>query len=183
MSVQFFGTWEMIRAAGMISYVLVWLGACAGILYSEKVFVKKRAMLFNIHQSSGWFAFLFAFLHGGLLLVDTYMPYRFSEVMIPFTAQNESVLSGIGTMSLIILFIVLVSSDLMKRISKKLWKAIHLLTIPAFIAMSIHGFLIGTDSLTPVMLSVYMFTIVSFLLLLGYKAMKMLFSKTQHSTA
>ncbi|WP_042349869.1 ferric reductase-like transmembrane domain-containing protein [Bacillus massiliigorillae] len=174
------GTWEMIRAAGIVSYMLFWFGACAGILYSEKVFMKKRAMLFMLHQSSGWFAFLFALLHGGLLLIDTYMPYGFTELLIPFTAKNETTLSGFGTIAFICLFIVLISSDLMRKLSKKVWKAVHLLTIPTFIMMSIHGFFIGADSLTPPMLLVYMFTTVSFLLLIGLKGIKYGFSKSQN---
>lgn len=177
------GTWEMIRAAGIVSYVLFWFGACAGILYSEKIFVKKRALLFMFHQSSGWFAFLFALLHGGLLLIDTYMPYGVTELLIPFTAKNETILSGFGTIALSVLFIVLISSDLMKKLSKKAWKAVHLLTIPTFIVMSIHGFFIGTDSFESPMLVVYMFTNVSFLLLLGFKGMKYGFSKTQNKVA
>lgn len=172
------GTWEMIRAAGIVSYFLFWLSTCAGILYSEKVFVKKRAILLLIHQNCGWFAFLFVMLHGALLIVDNYMPYSVMEIFIPFSANNEPILSGIGTLTFLFYLIILVSSDLLRILSKKVWKWIHILTIPTFVLMLFHSFFIGTDSLTPGMLILYAFTVTIFLFLIAYKGVNYRFHKT-----
>lgn len=139
--------WATTRAAGITCYLLLFLSTAAGILTGLKLFgPKTRAAVLFIHQSSGWFGFLFGALHGTVLLFDQYVGYTASELLIPFTARSHPVLMGIGTLSFYVAFLLIASSDMMKRIGKKTWRAIHFLAFPGFAMGLVHGILLGTDT-------------------------------------
>ena len=58
--------------------------------------------------------------------------------------------SAIGTISFYLFLIVIATSDfLMKKLGRNLWGKIHILVIPAWILMVLHGVFIGTDSNQP----------------------------------
>lgn len=138
----FFNSWNVIRASGLTAYLLLFFSLFFG--FTHRLFKVKYTLLF--HQIAGWFSFLFALLHGILLTIDPYVSYSFTEVFIPFTASYKPFLSGIGTISLFLLFFLLVSSDMMKWLGRKTWRIIHYLSTPAFFIAAIHGVFLGTDT-------------------------------------
>lgn len=139
--------WEMIRSTGLTSYSLLFLSVTAGVMYKGKLSAPKRqAVLLFVHQTAGWLGFLIGLLHGLLLIIDDYLPFSPSEVFIPFTSDYKPFLTGLGTLSLYGMLLLLVSSDAMKKMSRKLWRAIHYLAIPAYLFAFVHGIAIGTDS-------------------------------------
>ncbi|EKN68423.1 ferric reductase-like transmembrane domain-containing protein [Schinkia azotoformans] len=140
-------TWELIRAAGLTSYFLLFVSAACGILFSIKVATHKTNQLLQItHQSAGWISLLFGLFHGLLLYIDTYKPYTLTEIFIPFTTKEETLLNGFGTISLYLLVLLFISGDIMKKIGAKVWRRIHGLALPLVIIASVHGILLGTDA-------------------------------------
>jgi DMSO/TMAO reductase YedYZ heme-binding membrane subunit len=51
--------------------------------------------------------------------------------------------------------VISASFSMKKRIGHGLWRAIHLLSYPGFLALTLHGFFAGTDSGNPGMLLIY----------------------------
>lgn len=142
-----FSTWNVIRSAGITAYFLLFLAVFAGITLRLPVQLRKwKAPILFIHQHAGWLAFLFSIVHGLLLLFDRYLPYTISEVFIPFSAKNEPLLSGLGTVVFYVILIVLLSSDFMMRIGKRVWKYLHMSTYPAFFIALLHGYFQGTSA-------------------------------------
>lgn len=142
-----FSIWEFIRAAGLTSFFLLFVSVCAGLLLSNKVSHSKvNKYLQLVHQSTGWYSLLFGFFHGLLLFINQYEPYTLVEIFIPFMTNEHQILNGIGTLSLYIFILLFLSVDLMKKIGATVWKKIHRLALPAFILVSIHGILLGTDT-------------------------------------
>ncbi|MDG0810792.1 ferric reductase-like transmembrane domain-containing protein [Cohnella rhizosphaerae] len=125
--------WTTTRAAGITCYLLLFVSTGAGILTSLKRFgPKTRAGVLFLHQSAGWFGFLFGALHGAVLLFDKYVGYSPLELLVPFTAHTHPYLTGIGTLSFYISLVLIASSDMMKRLGKKTWRTIHFLAFPGF---------------------------------------------------
>lgn len=142
-----YSTWEWIRSTGITAYLLLFISNVAGLMYKGKIATKTgRPMLLIIHQTAGWFSLLFAFFHVLMLLFDQYISYTLSEIFIPFTANYKTIASGVGTISLYILLFLFISSDVMKKIGRKWWRAIHYLAIPGYLLAFIHGVMIGTDT-------------------------------------
>ncbi|MHA6532104.1 ferric reductase-like transmembrane domain-containing protein [Paenibacillus sp. BAC0078] len=151
--------WTTVRAAGFTSYLLLFVAIIAGLLQGE-AWAKgtRRAQLLLIHQWSGWFGLLFGIVHGLVLTFDKYVGYSFFDIVIPFAAKNEPLWTGLGSLSFYMLLAIMASSDLMRKISKKLWRAIHFLALPTYVMALLHGIMLGTDSSTAWIQVLYMLT-------------------------
>ncbi|WP_336789878.1 ferric reductase [Paenibacillus sp. MMO-177] len=142
--------WTTTRASGITSYLFLFLSTVAGITIGSRLIKNKaKPIVLTLHQSAGWFGFLFGMMHGAVLLFDKYVGYSVSGLLIPFTAESHPVLTGIGTLSFYMTFIVILSSDLMKKLGKKVWKMTHMLAFPGYFLALLHGLLIGSDSSYP----------------------------------
>ncbi|WP_125010889.1 ferric reductase-like transmembrane domain-containing protein [Parageobacillus thermoglucosidasius] len=142
-----FSTWEWIRASGLSAYFLLFLSVCFGLIQNMNIINRNiRNVLFLMHQTAGWFAFLFAFFHGLLLYFDDYQPFSIREIFIPFLANYQPFFTGLGIIAFYSMFLIFVTTDLMKKVGRNIWKTIHLLILPSFILVSIHGLFIGTDT-------------------------------------
>jgi methionine sulfoxide reductase heme-binding subunit len=139
--------WATTRAAGITSYLFLFLSTAVGIIMSLKMLnSRQKSVLLTIHQSSGWFGFLFGMLHGSVLLFDQYVGYTPSELLVPFTSHSHPILIGLGTLSFYSVLILIVSSDMIKTLGKKAWRAVHFLAFPGFFMGLAHGFLLGSDT-------------------------------------
>lgn len=140
-------TWGVIKAAGLTSYALIVVSIVLGAFsYGSTVPAKIRGILLPAHQYAGWLGFLFGLLHGLVLTINEYQPFSLSEILIPFTADHHPVANGLGTIALYIIAAILISSDIMKKLGKKIWRSIHLLSYPLFLLSLIHGIVVGSDS-------------------------------------
>ncbi|MDO7905957.1 ferric reductase-like transmembrane domain-containing protein [Paenibacillus sp. JX-17] len=139
--------WATTRAAGMTSYLLLFFSTAAGIMMSLKMLNgRAKSILLTVHQSSGWFGLLFGMVHGTVLLFDQYVGYPAAELLIPFASHSHRWLNGIGTLSLYAMLILVASSDLMKKLGRKVWRTIHFFAFPAYFMALVHGFMLGSDS-------------------------------------
>jgi len=144
--------WIAIRAAGLTGYLLLTISLLVGI-YSH--IPRKRGSFLTFHQIIGQVALLFIGIHAYLLIFDMYQPFSVSELLIPFTASYEPVLSGLGTISFYLLIIVVLTSDFMKKVGQSAWKKAHYLVFPLWFVSEIHGLFLGTDSASLWALALY----------------------------
>jgi methionine sulfoxide reductase heme-binding subunit len=146
----FISNWIFIRLSGFLAYFLFTFSLSAGLTSRLAVFKKKKPLLNELHQTSGWAGVLAVIFHMTLLWRDRFVTYQLLGIFVPFSSENAPLESAIGTISFYLFLIVLATSDfLMKKLGKKLWGKIHILVIPAWILMVLHGVLIGTDSNQP----------------------------------
>lgn len=147
MSIEWFSIWNLIRSSGLIAFFLFTLSISAGLLGRVLLMKNSKALLLAFHQMSGWIGFLLAFFHIILLWVDNYLSYSLLELFLPFSADFKPILSGLGTISFFLLFIIMLTSDFyMRKLGQGLWKKVHLFVIPAWVLTVIHGIFIGTDT-------------------------------------
>ncbi|WP_409343186.1 ferric reductase-like transmembrane domain-containing protein [Paenibacillus sp. MBLB4367] len=140
-------TWEMIRTLGITSYVLLCIGICLGIAHSMPIFRgKTRANLYRLHTGATIGGTVIGLLHGAVTVIDAYLPYSWSGVLIPFAAGNRPFLSGLGTLAAYGLLIVIFTSDIRSKLGRRTWRLIHMLSYPIWIMALLHGLLLGSDS-------------------------------------
>lgn len=96
--------------------------------------------------------------HGVILLFDTYVSYQWYEVFIPFMSDEHRILTGIAALALYGVFLILLSSDMMKKVGKSLWKKIHLFSLPAYLLALFHGIFIRSDSTAEPIIIMYVGT-------------------------
>jgi Predicted ferric reductase len=169
-AIDAFSVWTTTRASGMTSYLFLFLSTVAGIMMGSRLINNKaKPIVLNVHQTAGWFGFLFGMIHGSVLLFDDYVGYSLSELLIPFTADSHPILTGLGTLSFYTAFLVILSSDLMKKLGRKVWKLTHLLAFPGYFMSLVHGLLIGSDSQYPWAQAMYGTTGIMVGALTGYR--------------
>lgn len=161
-------TWQLTRIFGIAAYLLLFSGMALGILYSYPfVKGKRKPAIYKTHMRLTNSGSLLALLHAAVLVIDTYTPFEWKEILIPFMAHDHPLLYGMGTISLYGLILLLLTSDFRQKLSKGLWLTIHLLAYPIFMLAMAHGFFAGTDSQLPAMKWMYGATFVITLMLLG----------------
>jgi methionine sulfoxide reductase heme-binding subunit len=140
--------WYVTRAAGLMSYLLLWLSTVWGLAVSNKVLdpVLHRAFTYDFHQFLSLLAIGFIFLHIVVLLADQYLPFSVAQVLVPFAAPYRPVWVGLGTIGMYLTLLVSITFYIRRRIGQKAFRFIHMASYFAFIAAAVHGLLSGTDS-------------------------------------
>lgn len=149
--------WILLRAAGIGAYVALWLSTAWGLVATTGV-VKKRiskpsANAFHAFVATTGLALLG--VHLTLLLFDQYMPFTLPDVLVPMHSTFRPYAIGAGVIAMYAMVLLIVSSWSRSKISTRLWRAIHLLSVPAFVLALLHGVFAGTDTERPWMFVLY----------------------------
>jgi len=142
------GTWYLIRAAGLVAYLLLWLSTVWGLAVASKIFdpLLHRAFTFETHEWLSLLAVGFTVLHVGALLFDRYLPFSISEVVVPFTGSYRPVWVGAGVIGMYLTLLVTVTFYLRRQIGQKTFRAIHLFSFAGYASVTVHSLFSGTDS-------------------------------------
>jgi sulfoxide reductase heme-binding subunit YedZ len=161
--------WYVIRASGIVAYVLLALSVMAGLLISSRSLPagQGRADAFEIHSFLALLVLGFATVHGLALLLDTYIGFSPSQLLVPFTSSYRPVAVGAGMIGLYLTGIVYVSVWAKRFIGYKAWRALHYASFIAFVLGSLHGIFSGTDTGTVWMTALYAGSIAAVLALLA----------------
>ncbi len=150
-------SWYLIRASGIVAYVLFGVSTISGLLMSSKL-VKKvipTPLLYQTHQTSSWIGLGLAGLHAILLLFDKFFTFTIANILVPFTGPYEPIWVGFGIIAWYLMALVFGSFYARKQIGQKNWRRLHYTTFIAFILMTLHGMVAGSDSTSPVMMLLY----------------------------
>jgi methionine sulfoxide reductase heme-binding subunit len=153
-------TWILLRAAGIGAYVALWLSVVWGLVATTGV-VKSRISKPSANHFHAFVAttgLVLLGVHLGLLLIDAYMPFTLSDVLIPMRSSFRPVAITAGVLAMYGMVLLIVSSWSRTKLSTRLWRAIHLLSVPAFVLALLHGVFVGTDTERPWMVALYAVT-------------------------
>jgi predicted ferric reductase len=140
--------WYITRAAGLTAYVLLWLSTAWGLAVSSKILdlFLHRTFTYDFHQFISLLAIGFIFLHIAVLMADRYLPYTLAQILLPFLSPYRPLWVGIGVIGFYLTLLVTVTFYLRSRIGVRTFRAIHGLSLIAYLAATVHGFFAGTDS-------------------------------------
>lgn len=140
--------WYMVRSSGIVALVL--LGACLlwGILLTTRILrsIDRPAWLLDLHRWLGVLTVAFTAIHLLALVADDYLTFGLVELFIPFASEWKPGAVAWGILAFWFLVAVQFSSMFMKRMSRPVWRRIHLFGYLSFWTASIHGATSGTDS-------------------------------------
>ncbi len=163
--------WNIIRAAGVGAFLMLWASVAWGLVATTSVFGKRipKPTSIALHQAFSTSGLLFLAMHLGFLLADRFMPFGPLDLVIPMRASYRPIGVTLGIASMFVLVLgVLSTSWGRKLIGTKWWRRTHALSVPAFALALMHGLMTGTDSKRPAMFWMYLMSaaILLFLLLL-----------------
>ena len=149
--------WYLTRGAAAAAYLLLAATTALGIGIPTRAFdsVSRRARVLDLHQVLTLLMLAFVALHLITLTLDPFLSFSLVNLAWPIGEPYLPVQVTLGVIGLYALAVVTVSSWLRQFISYQTWRVLHYISAVAFIALTLHGILVGTDTATPWMLATY----------------------------
>ena len=162
--------WYLSRASGIVSYSLFWLAMVFGLLLSTRLGKTfNNARVFALHQYLSLIAVGFAAFHAGILLADNYLNLNLWQILLPFGFQTDRVGVALGQLGFWLLFICAFSFYIKQYLGQSAWRWLHFLTFMAYMLISIHVFMVGSDSRALPLLLFYAVSQTVVFLLISYR--------------
>jgi predicted ferric reductase len=163
--------WYVVRASGVIAYVLLTATVLAGLAISGKALPngQPRGDANEIHSFAALLSLGFASIHGVGLLLDSYIGFGPLQVLVPFTSAYRPVAVAAGILGFYLMAIVYLSFWARKRIGYQAWRKLHYASFGSFLFAGAHGIVSGTDTGEVWMLGIYVVSLASVFGLLGYR--------------
>ena len=119
-----------------------------GLLLATKVLGRRPtpAWLLSLHRYLGALAVVFVGVHVGAIMLDSYTSFGITDVLVPFTGAWHPVAVAWGIVGMYLLAAIEITSLLRKRLSKRAWHAVHLLSYFLFATTTVHMLTAGTDA-------------------------------------
>lgn len=139
--------WYLSRASGIVAYSLFWLAMVFGLLLSTRLGKHfNAAKVFALHQYLSLVAVSFAAFHALILLADSYLNVSFWQVIVPLGFQTDRLGVALGQLGFWLLCICAFSFYVKKYIGQSAWRWLHFFTFMAYMFISIHVLMVGSDS-------------------------------------
>jgi predicted ferric reductase len=134
----------------MLAYLLLSSSVVAGLLLSGRARLKRwpRFALEDVHRFLGILAGTFVLVHGGALLVDSYLPFSLGQVLVPGSAPYRPLAVALGVVAAELLAALAVTNRYRKRLPYRWWRRAHTLNFAVWLLALVHGLSAGTDATT-----------------------------------
>ena len=166
--------WYVVRATGVVAYVLITMTVVCGLLVSNRAVPsgRPRVDVYEVHRFLALLAISAAGFHAVTLLLDSYIGFSPAQIVLPFTSTYRPVAVALGIMALYGSIAVYASFYAKKWLGYRTWRALHYGSFVVFALASYHGILAGADSAQPWMLAVYAAAIVTVMGLVIYRIIR-----------
>ena len=139
--------WYASRASGLVLWLVLAASICWGLAITARMIRRKgmAAWMLDLHRHLGTLGLVFTGVHLLSLWADNFVHFGPKELFIPMASGWRPGAVTWGIVAFYLLVIVQVSSWCMKRIPRRVWHALHLLSLPLFVTGSAHAILAGAD--------------------------------------
>jgi DMSO/TMAO reductase YedYZ heme-binding membrane subunit len=140
--------WFLSRASGMTAGILLVLSLIWGVLLSTRVLkpADRPAWLLAMHRWFAGMAVTATAVHLIALVADNYVYFGAKELFVPMASPWKAGPVAFGIVAFYLMVLVQVTSLLMRRLPKRLWRAIHMSSYAMVWLVLVHGALAGTDA-------------------------------------
>jgi DMSO/TMAO reductase YedYZ heme-binding membrane subunit len=123
----------------------------SGVLFSTRLTRVRptAAWQLDLHRFLGGAAVVFTGLHLATLVADDYVDFSTIDVLVPFASAWKPGAVAFGVVAFYLLVGIELSSLVMRRLPRRLWRAVHLTSYVLFWLASLHFVLAGTDAVHP----------------------------------
>jgi predicted ferric reductase len=139
--------WYVTRASGIVAWLMLTASVIWGVVLSTKAFPEQRrpAWLLDLHRWLGGLTVAFVAIHVFALVADNYVHFTLIDLAVPFASDWKPGAVALGVIAAWLLVAVELTSLAMRRLPKRVWRAVHLTSYLVFWLTSIHAALAGTD--------------------------------------
>ena len=146
------------QGVGVVAFALLSAATISGLLVSSKLmgrWIKVKPLTW-FHESLGIGALLATLVHVLVLSVHDFLDFSWAEILVPGLSdwRPVAVTAGIGAFYGVVL--VSTSFYFKRWIGQKAWRTIHFASFGVFVTSLVHGVWAGTDTLSPMMIGLYL---------------------------
>ncbi len=138
--------WVLARSSGLVAMGLLTLSVLLGIAAGARASWWPRFVTQGLHRWVAATGVLLLVAHVVSVVVDPHATIDVVDVVVPFDADYRSVWTGLGTVAVDLLLVVVLTSLLRSRLRPRLWRAVHLCAYAAWALAVAHGLGAGTDA-------------------------------------
>ncbi len=149
--------WLVARASGLVALVFLTLTVVLGITAGARTLPPwwPRFLSQGLHRGASATAVLLLIVHVIALVVDPYIVLSWLDVVVPFRADYKSTWTGLGTLAVDVLLLVLIATLFRLRMGPRLWRLTHMTAYAAWALALLHGLGAGTDTDRPAITAGY----------------------------
>jgi predicted ferric reductase len=139
--------WYVARAGGMLSFVLLTLAMLVGIGLAGRVTHTRwpRFAVEDLHGYLGVLAGVFLAIHVGSILIDGFVPFSLTAVLVPGASTYRTIPVAFGVVTAELLVALALTNRYRKRMPYRLWRRLHYANFAVWLGALVHGVTAGTD--------------------------------------
>jgi len=140
--------WYSARAGGIVAWVLLTASVVWGLVLSTKLRPPRvrPAWTLDLHRFLGGLATIFTAVHVGSIMLDSYTSFGLADVAIPFASSWHPDRVAWGIVAIYLLIAVEFTSLARRYLPRRLWRRVHVLSLPLFALATVHFLVAGTDA-------------------------------------
>lgn len=144
--------WYTARAGGIVAWTLLAASVLWGLLLSTRLRPGGVApsWTLDLHRFLGGLAVIFTAVHVVAIMLDTSVHFGLADVLVPFASSWHANWVAWGIVSMYLLLAVEVTSLTRRWMPPRIWRRIHVLSLPLFGLATVHFLVTGTDAGGPV---------------------------------
>jgi sulfoxide reductase heme-binding subunit YedZ len=141
--------WYASRATGVVALLLMTAVVLIGLLVTRQGRLPglPRFAVTGLHRNLSLVAVVFVGLHVLTAIADSYVTIPLTAVVVPLASPYERLWTGLGAVSLDITVAVIVTSLLRRHLSRRVWRAVHLLAYLSWPVAWLHSITASHDLL------------------------------------
>jgi len=139
--------WYLARASGLVAWGLVTGAVVLGLWLSLRMSRNRPrpAWTLDLHRFLGGLAVVFTGVHLAGLAADSFVSFGLAELLVPFASSWKPTEVALGVVGLYLLLAIELTSLLMRRLPRRLWRGVHLTSYVLFVLATAHMLAAGTD--------------------------------------
>jgi methionine sulfoxide reductase heme-binding subunit len=141
--------WYASRATGVVALLLMTAVVLLGLLVTRQGRLPglPRFAVTGLHRNLSLVAVVFIGLHVLTAVTDSYVHIPLTAAIVPLASPYERLGIGLGAVSLDITVAVIVTSLLRRHLSRRVWRAVHLLAYLSWPVAWLHSITASKDML------------------------------------
>jgi methionine sulfoxide reductase heme-binding subunit len=139
--------WYASRATGIVALLLLTAVMLLGILVTRQGRLPglPRFAVSGLHRNLSLLATAFVALHVLTAVADGYVNIPLASAVVPLTAPYERIWLSLGAISLDLTVALIITSLLRRHLSRRAWRAVHLLAYLSWPVAWVHSFFSSGD--------------------------------------
>jgi sulfoxide reductase heme-binding subunit YedZ len=139
--------WYAARASGVAAYIVLSAVVGIGLALGGKKQSRRwpRFAVEDVHRFGGLLVGSLIAVHVGAIALDSFLPFSFGQLVIPFAARYRPLWTGLGIFAAELLLALAITNHYRKRLPYRVWRLAHYLNFLVWTLASLHGILAGTD--------------------------------------